>query len=47
MALIQRFLVLIPLFFSFIAIVLMSLVLVAGNQHGFMEDYAIIRVNEA
>ncbi|KAK1248331.1 hypothetical protein MKX08_006551 [Trichoderma sp. CBMAI-0020] len=45
MALIQRFLVLIPLFFSFITIILMSLVLFAGNQQGFMEDYAIIRFN--
>ncbi|KAL7917342.1 actin cortical patch SUR7/pH-response regulator pali [Trichoderma austrokoningii] len=45
MALIQRFIVLIPLLLSFITVVLLNLALLAGSQPGFMEDYAIIRFN--
>ncbi|PTB43814.1 hypothetical protein M441DRAFT_65614 [Trichoderma asperellum CBS 433.97] len=45
MALIQRSLVLIPLALSFIAFVLINLALLSGHQQGFMEDYAVIRLN--
>lgn len=45
MALWMRFLVLIPLILSFVAFVLANLALFAGHQQGFMEDYAVIRLN--
>ncbi|RFU75213.1 hypothetical protein TARUN_7017 [Trichoderma arundinaceum] len=41
----MRFVVLIPLILSFIAFVLTNLALFAGHQQGFMEDYAVIRLN--
>ncbi|KAH6607680.1 hypothetical protein Trco_003993 [Trichoderma cornu-damae] len=45
MALLLRFVVLIPLILSFVAFVLTNLALFAGHQQGFMEDYAVIRLN--
>ncbi|KAM0524441.1 hypothetical protein ACHAPE_000535 [Trichoderma viride] len=45
MAALKNFLVLIPLILSFVAFVLTNLALFAGHQQGFMEDYAVIRLN--
>jgi general stress protein CsbA len=40
-----RFAILIPLIFSFVAFVLTNLALFSGNQKGFLEEYAVIRIN--
>ncbi|KAL7789484.1 actin cortical patch SUR7/pH-response regulator pali [Trichoderma ceciliae] len=45
MALLLRFIVIIPLILSFVAFVLTNLALFAGHQQGFMEDYAVMRLN--
>ncbi|KAL7937845.1 actin cortical patch SUR7/pH-response regulator pali [Trichoderma chlorosporum] len=45
MSVILRFAVLIPLIFSLVAFVLTNLALFAGHQNGFMEEYAVIRIN--
>ncbi|KAL7921197.1 actin cortical patch SUR7/pH-response regulator pali [Trichoderma austrokoningii] len=45
MAVFTRFLVLFPLILSLVAFVLTNLALFAGHQQGFMEDYAVIRLN--
>ncbi|PTB70840.1 hypothetical protein BBK36DRAFT_167661 [Trichoderma citrinoviride] len=45
MANLLRFAVLIPLIFSLVAFVLTNLALFAGHQKGFMEEYAVIRLN--
>ncbi|KAL7950055.1 actin cortical patch SUR7/pH-response regulator pali [Trichoderma barbatum] len=45
MSILLRFAVLIPLIFSFVAFVLTNLTLFAGNQKGFMEEYAVLRIN--
>ncbi|KAM0465717.1 hypothetical protein ACHAPV_001774 [Trichoderma viride] len=45
MGALKRFLVLIPLILSLVAFVLTNLALFAGHQQGFMEDYAVIRLN--
>jgi len=45
MALLTRLLVLIPLVLSIVGMVLSALSLFAGHKQGFMEDYAIARLN--
>lgn len=45
MTLFARALVLIPLVLSIVSLVLASLALFAGHKEGFMEDYAIVRLN--
>ncbi|KAF4587414.1 SUR7 protein [Ophiocordyceps camponoti-floridani] len=45
MALFNRHLVLLPVVLALISFVLTSLTLFAGHKQGFMEDYAIIRIN--
>ncbi|KAL6884180.1 actin cortical patch SUR7/pH-response regulator pali [Trichoderma longibrachiatum] len=45
MSALLRFAVLIPLIFSLVAFVLTNLALFAGHQKGFMEEYAVIRLN--
>lgn len=40
----MRLIAIIPLLFSVVALILSFLCLFAGNQPGFMEDYAIITV---
>ncbi|KAL6836631.1 actin cortical patch SUR7/pH-response regulator pali [Trichoderma sp. SZMC 28015] len=45
MAVLLRFAVLIPLIFSFVAFVLTNLTLFAGSKKGFMEEYAVVRIN--
>ncbi|KAH0496792.1 hypothetical protein TgHK011_004138 [Trichoderma gracile] len=45
MSALLRFTVLIPLIFSLVAFVLTNLALFAGHQKGFMEEYAVIRLN--
>lgn len=45
MALLPRLVILVPLVLSIIGMVLSALALFAGNQKGFMEEYAIARVS--
>ncbi|KAL6860196.1 hypothetical protein ACO1O0_004222 [Amphichorda felina] len=45
MALLPRLVILVPLVLSIIGMVLSALALFAGNQKGFMEEYAIARLN--
>ncbi|KAL7915856.1 actin cortical patch SUR7/pH-response regulator pali [Trichoderma velutinum] len=45
MSVLLRLAVLIPLIFSFVAFVLTNLTLFAGSKKGFMEEYAVIRIN--
>jgi uncharacterized membrane protein YagU involved in acid resistance len=45
MALLSRFIVLIPLVFSIASAVLAALALFAGHEKGFMENYAVARLN--
>lgn len=45
MAVLARFIVLIPLVFSIVSAVLTALALFAGHEKGFMEDYAVARVS--
>lgn len=45
MALLARFIVLVPLVFSIVSAVLAALALFAGHEKGFMEDYDIARLN--
>lgn len=45
MALVDRFIVIIPAVLSIVGMVLSALSLFAGHQQGFMEEYAIARVS--
>jgi hypothetical protein len=45
MAILQRLIVLFPLALSIVGMVLSALCLFAGHEEGFMEDYAIARLN--
>ncbi|PNY25028.1 Uncharacterized protein TCAP_05033 [Tolypocladium capitatum] len=45
MAPVARFFVLVPLILALVSFVLTSLTLFAGNKQGFMEDYAVVRLN--
>lgn len=44
MAIMARFLALIPLVLCIASAILTALVLTAGHEKGFMEDYAVARV---
>ncbi|POR38809.1 Uncharacterized protein TPAR_00994 [Tolypocladium paradoxum] len=45
MAPIARFIVLVPLVLALVSFVLTSLALFSGHKQGFMEDYAVVRLN--
>lgn len=47
MALVVRYMVVLPLLLALVSFVLTSLTLFAGHKQGFMEDYAIVRVGSA
>lgn len=47
MALVVRYVVIVPLVLALVSFVLTSLTLFAGQKQGFMEDYAIVRVSIA
>ncbi|KAK5998392.1 hypothetical protein PT974_00771 [Cladobotryum mycophilum] len=40
-----KFIVIIPLVLAFVSFILTTLALFAGHQKGFMEDYAVVRLN--